>query len=322
MIVETVSRLRGERLEKWRSLMTEAGLHTDEIPSRVALVFEGEELIASGGRDGNILKMLAVSERHQGEDLLSTVLTELRRDAFEDGHTHLFLYTKPKNSTVFRSLFFYPVAETESVLVMENRRDGISSFLDSLPPKETEGVNGALVMNCNPFTNGHKYLVETAAAMCDRVYLFVLSERGEGFEPSKRLAMVKAGTAHLPNVIVLETGPYMISAATFPTYFLKDRDSADRVMCEVDIEVFLKHFVPRLGITKRFVGTEPLSPMTNTYNEALKAKLPENGVELIEIPRKELDGTPISASEVRRLIKEGNYDRVKALVPPTTYFLL
>jgi [citrate (pro-3S)-lyase] ligase len=266
--------------------------------------------------------MLAVSDAHRGEDLLSTVLTELRRDAFEDGYTHLFLYTKPSNSFVFRSLFFYPIAETDKVLVMENKRNGLSDFLDRLPEKQTEGTNGALVMNCNPFTNGHKYLVETAAERCDRVYLFVLSERGEGFEPARRLEMVKAGTAHLPNVTVLETGPYMISAATFPTYFLKDRDSADRVMCEVDIEVFLKHFVPRLGITKRFVGTEPLSPMTNTYNEALKAKLPQNGVELIEIPRKELDGTPISASLVRRLIKEGNLDRVKDLVPETTYFLL
>ena len=318
-MVETVSRLRGERLEKWRALMAEAGLVADEIPARIALAYEGDELVASGGRDGNILKMLAVSDSHRGEDLLSTVLTELRRDAFEDGYSHLFLYTKPSNKLVFQSLFFYPVAETEKVLVMENKRDGLASFLDKLPPKQTEGVNGALVMNCNPFTLGHQYLVETAAAACDRVYLFVLSERGEGFDPALRLELVKAGTAHLPNVTVLETGPYMISAATFPTYFLKDRESADRVMCEVDIEVFLKHFVPRLGITKRFVGTEPLSPMTNTYNTALKTLLPQNGVQLVEIPRRELNGTPISASLVRRLIKEGSYEQVKALVPPTTF---
>lgn len=319
MNVETVSRLRGEKLNKWTALMAETGLHSDTKTQRTVLVWEGDELIASGGRDANILKMLAVSPNHQGEDLLSTVLTELRKDAFDDGHQHLFLYTKPSNELVFSSLFFYPIAKTDKVLFMENKRDGIKSFLDTLPAEKQEGIIGSIVMNCNPFTLGHQYLIETASKECDRVYVFVLSEEGDGFRAKDRLEMVKLGTSHLANVTVLQTGPYLISSATFPTYFLKDRDKADKVICEVDIEIFLKHFVPRLSINRRYVGTEPLSPMTNTYNEALKKQLPLSGIELKEIERKETDGTPISASAVRRFIENGDIEALKKYVPQTTF---
>ena len=319
MNIETVSKLRGETLNRWIALMKAAGLDHNTRTERTVLVWDGDELIASGGRDGGILKMLAVSPTRQGEDLLSTVLTELKKDAFEEGHTHLFLYTKPSNKLIFKSLFFYPVAETENVLVMENKRDGIKSFVSELPKDVERKLSGAIVMNCNPFTLGHRYLIEKAASECDRVYVFVLSEEGNGFSAKDRLAMVKLGTADLKNVTVLQTGPYMISAATFPTYFLKDRDLADTVHCDVDIEIFLKYLVPHLSISRRYVGTEPLSPMTDKYNEALKKKLPEAGVTLCEIERKADGGIPISASAVRRLIAEGNTEELKKIVPKTTY---
>ncbi|MBE6544364.1 MAG: [citrate (pro-3S)-lyase] ligase, partial [Ruminococcaceae bacterium] len=154
---------------------------------------------------------------------------------------------------------------------------------------------------------------------CDRIFIFVLSEEGSGFSFKDRLEMVKAGTAHLSNVTVLTTGPYLISSATFPTYFLKERDLANRVFCEVDIEIFTKFFVPRLNITKRFVGTEPLSAMTEKYNEELKNKLPLHNIDLIEIPRKEKNGTAISASAVRDFISKGDIESVKKIVPNTTF---
>ncbi len=318
MNVEIISHIGGTKLDKWKVLMTETGLKTTDRPERTVLVWDEDELVASGSRDKNILKQLAVSPTHQGEDLLSKVITELRRDAFEDGYRHLFIYTKPQNKYIFSSLFFYPIAETDKVLVMENNRDGIKSYLDTLPEKTVEKTVGAIVMNCNPFTLGHQYLIEKAAAECDRVYIFVLSEEGDGFSAKDRFEMVKLGTAHLSNVTVLQTGPYLISAATFPTYFLKDRDNADEVLCDIDIEIFLKYFVPRLAITRRYVGTEPLSQMTNTYNEALRKRLSQTGLEFREIERKEFNGTPISASEVRRLIKQGETEHLKNIIPMTT----
>ena len=308
----------GNKGEIWKSFLQRAGLEADEQVERTALLWDNGQLVATGSRAGNILKCIAVDESRQGEGLTATVLTALRQDAFSAGYSHLFLYTKPKNKWMFSSLFFYPIAQTADVLLMENRKNGIEDFLAEFPTVETDAAVGAVVMNCNPFTKGHRYLVETAAAQCDRLYVFVLSEDRSAFSAHDRMEMVKLGTADIPNVTVLPTGPYLISSATFPTYFLKERDQAAQVQCQLDIAVFTKYFVPKFGIKRRFVGTEPLSPMTNRYNDALKQFLPMEGIELVEIPRLQHNGTPISASAVRALLEQGNTEALTELLPETT----
>ena len=318
MNFEITSRLSGAALTEWRELVISAGLSAEKCAERTVLVYDGGKLVATGGRDGAILKMLAVRDSHRGEDLTSAVLTELRRDAFEAGYTHLFLYTKPENKFTFESLFFYPVVSTDSVLVMENKRGGLRAFLDSLPEAPKTGITGAAVMNCDPFTLGHRALIERAASECDRVFVFVLSEDGGEFPPTDRLEMVRRGTADLSNVTVLESGPYLISRATFPTYFIKDRDRADTAACEIDVEIFSHALAPRLGITRRYVGTEPLSPLTAKYNAALKQALPSRGIDVFEIPRVSHSDAPISASAVRELIKKRDTGRLSELVPKTT----
>ena len=308
----------GNKGEIWKSFLQRAGLEADEQVERTALLWDNGQLVATGSRAGNILKCIAVDESRQGEGLTATVLTALRQDAFSAGYSHLFLYTKPRNKWMFSSLFFYPIAQTADVLLMENRKNGIEDFLAEFPTVETDAAVGAVVMNCNPFTKGHRYLVETAAAQCDRLYVFVLSEDRSAFSAHDRMEMVKLGTADIPNVTVLPTGPYLISSATFPTYFLKERDQAAQVQCQLDIAVFTKYFVPKFGIKRRFVGTEPLSPMTNRYNDALKQFLPMEGIELVEIPRLQHNGTPISASAVRALLEQGNTEALTELLPETT----
>lgn len=319
MDIELTGALQGTKRSAWEALLKRTGLEPDNRSERTVLIWEDGELIASASRQGNLLKCIAVDDLHQGEGLTATLLTQLRQDAFSAGYSHLFLYTKPKNKFMFSSLFFYPIAQTDSVLLMENKPGGIQSFLDAMQPKPVSGRIGAAVMNCNPFTKGHRYLIETAAGECDHVYVFVLSEDKSEFPFADRLEMVKQGTADLPNVTVLTTGPYLISSATFPTYFLKDRDSAEQIHCLLDIEIFCKYFVPKFGITHRFVGTEPLSAMTDQYNKALQANLPQRGIELRVIPRLERDSIPISASAVRAHIAAGEYDALRALLPETTY---
>ena len=319
MDIELTAGLQGPKLQKWKDFLSRAGLEADTQVERTCLIWEDGQLIATGSRQDNLLKCIAVDETRQGEGLTATVLTQLRQDAFAGGHSHLFLYTKPKNKYMFSSLFFYPIAQTEQVLLMENRKDGIADFLGKLPVPRREGRIGAAVMNCNPFTRGHRYLIETAAKECDHLYIFVLSEDKSAFPACDRMEMVKLGTKDLPNVTVLPTGPYLISSATFPTYFLKERDKAESIHCLLDIEIFCKYFVPKFGITDRFVGTEPLSPMTGMYNEALAAHLPQRGIRLSQINRLEQTGTPISASAVRACLDTGDEAGLHALVPETTY---
>lgn len=319
MDVELTSLLRGTKYSTWKDFLSRAGLEADEQAERTVLIWDEGELIATASRQGNLLKCIAVEDSRQGEGLTATLLTQLRQDAFSQGYSHLFLYTKPKNKFMFSSLFFYPVAQTQQVLLMENKRNGIEDFLQGLPVSADKGTIGAAVMNCNPFTKGHRYLAETAAKECDHLYIFVLSEDKSHFSSADRIQMVKLGTADLPNVTVLPTGPYLISSATFPTYFLKEREHAAAVQCQLDIEIFCKYFAPRFGITRRYVGTEPLSPMTNQYNDALRKCLPEKGIELFEIPRLEQAGTPVSASAVRTLLQQGDHSTLRTLIPDTTF---
>lgn len=304
---------------QWTELLKKTNLRAEDTPEVTVLVWDGDTLAATGSRSGTLLQYLAVDPAYQGEDLTATVLTQLRRDAFRAGAEHLFLCTKPANRFLLQGLFFYPVAQTRQVLLMEDRPGGLQQFLAAIPRYEGEGTVGALVMNCDPFTLGHRYVIEQAAKDCGHVYVFVLSEDRGHFPAADRLALVKAGTAHLANVTVLPSGPYMISAATFPTYFLPDRDSADAVRCGLDVEIFAGHIAPALGITRRYVGSEPFSAMTEQYNRALAQALPPRGVALVEIPRLEQDGAAVSASRVRALLRAGELAAVRDLVPPTTY---
>ena len=318
MDIELICGIQGRKKEIWTSFLQKMDLAADEAVESTCLVWEDGEIIATGSRQENILKCIAVDPLHQGEDLTATVLTNLRQDAFRAGHKHLFLYTKPKNQFLFSSLFFYPIAKTADVLLMEDRPGGVKSFVESLPAPVTTGKIGAAVMNCNPFTRGHRYLIQTAAKDCDHLYVFVLSEDKSQFSAEDRMALVKEGVADLKNVTVLPTGPYLISSATFPTYFLKEREKARTVQCLLDIEVFAKYYAPRFGIKTRYVGTEPLSPMTDQYNKALLQHLPAHGIAVREIPRLETHSAPISASIVRTDIDKRNFASVRAKVPAST----
>ena len=319
MELERIGLLRGRKKELWKDFLRRADLEPDENVERTVLVWDNGELVATGSRQGDLLKCIAVDEDRQGEGITATLITALRQDAFAEGRQHLFLYTKPQNEFMFSSLFFYPIAKSGKVLLMESKKEGIRAFVDGLPKASAGEKIGAAVMHCNPFTLGHRYLVETAAKNCDHLYVFVLSEGGAMFSPEDRMAMVKAGTADLPNVTVLPTGPYLISSATFPTYFLKDREQAGTVQCLLDIDIFCKYYAPKFGITRRYVGTEPLSPMTNQYNQALLAALPEKGIAVQQISRLEQDDIPVSASAVRAAMAAGDTQALHRLVPETTY---
>lgn len=322
MYIELLKQFDERKKQIWQTFLEKAELHPDGDVTQTALLWDGDVLVAAGSRNQNLLKCLAVEKDRQGEDLISTVLSALRQEALKEGYRHLFLYTKPENEDLFSSLFFYPVSKTDKVVLMENRRNGIKDFLDAVPASKSGGKIGAVVMNCNPFTLGHRHLIETAAKECDHLYVFVVEENKSRFSFNERLSMVKLGTADIGNVSVLSTGPYLISSATFPTYFLKERETAEEVHCLLDIEIFAKYFAPKFSITHRYVGTEPLSPMTNRYNDALKTNLSKQGIEVVEVPRLEVEGQPVSASEVRHLLDEGNLEKVKRLVPAETFNFL
>jgi [citrate (pro-3S)-lyase] ligase len=173
-------------------------------------------------------------------------------------------------------------------------------------------------MNCNPFTLGHQYLIETCAKEVELLYIFVVEEDKSNFSFSDRIDLVKQGTAHISNVKVLPSGKFIISALTFPEYFIKGDKQDTTIDPSGDVELFGQYIAPTLGITVRFVGEEPLDRVTLQYNNAMREILPRFGVELQIIPRKEAGGAPISASRVRALLKEQNFAEIAKLVPVST----
>lgn len=309
----------GRRLAELSAFLERCGLSYAEGVDFSVLLYDGDELVGTGSLDGNVIKCVAVSETRMGENLTATILTELQRTAFLAGKRHLFLYTKPRNAAIFGGFGFYEVAAAPDCLLMENLRGGAAAFVRSLETPDCGGVVGCVVANCNPFTNGHRYLIETAARQCGLLHVFVLSEDKALVPAADRLRLVREGTADLPNVSVHETGGYLVSAATFPDYFLREKARVSKARCALDLAVFTRYFIEPLHMQKRFVGTEPYSPVTAAYNAAMKAALPAHGVEVVELPRLEVGGAPVSASRVRALLEKGDYAAILPLVPPVTY---
>ena len=284
----TASDKRGNRLVD--ELLTSEGIRRDGNLDYTCGMYDDEmNLIATGSCFGNTLRCMAVSHEHQGEGLMNSIVSHLIELQFSRGNTHLFLYTKCDSARFFGDLGFYEIARINGQIVfMENKRTGFPGYLNTLAKQKEDAPRvAALVMNANPFTLGHQYLVEKAAAENDT------------------------------NIRYHDSGPYIISNATFPSYFQKDEKAVIESHAMLDLTVFTK-IAAALGINRRYVGEEPTSLVTGIYNQIMSEKLPENGIECIIVPRKENDGKAISASTVRQALKEENWELLRELVPETT----
>lgn len=301
------------------ALLAAEGIRRDaNLDYICAMLDEDGVPIATGSCFGNTLRCFAVRGDHQGEGLLNEVVTHLMEVQFARGNLHLFLYTKPSAAGFFADLGFYEIARVENTLVfMENRRTGFSGYLAQLTRTARSGKSAAVVMNANPFTLGHQYLVETAAARCDTLHLFVLSEDASLVPFAVRRELVRQGTAHLPNVVLHDSGPYIISNATFPSYFLQDENAVIEGHARLDLAVFQK-IAAALGVSARFVGEEPTSRVTALYNHIMGQELPRSGIDCVVLPRKTANGKAISASTVRLALQTGDWDTLQTLVPPAT----
>lgn len=330
IVTQNAQPMKGSLLEEVKAFLLEQGLVFEGIPEfSTVLRNDDYTIIGAGSLDGNVLKYIAVEKSHQGEGLLAQILTSLVTQAFSKGLRNLFVFTKPQNKALFIPFGFYPLEETSSVLLMENRKNGISGYVSALKKATDEAVLGrglsmqgdvgTIVVNCNPFTRGHRYLLESSAAQCSLLHVFVVSSDKSAFPTDVRLSLVRQGVADIPNIVVHEASDYLVSVATFPSYFLKEQQSAGHLNSELDIAIFLHYIAPALGITCRFVGTEPLCMTTAAYNQQMQKMLEAKGVRFVEVERLQAGEQPISASRVRALMGLKEFAELEALVPASTY---
>ncbi len=328
------------------ALLEKEGIHLDKnLDYTAAMLDDDYNVIATGSCFGNTLRCMAVSSDHQGEALMNDIVSHLIEYQFGRGNYHIFLYTKCNTALFFNSLGFKEIARMEecNIVFMENKRTGFRDYLENLK-KETlaqlkemdfekakayeaeleneEEASGlrvsAIVMNANPFTLGHRYLVEKAMENCDILHLFMVSEDASLVPFAVRRKLIEEGTADLKGIIYHDSGSYIISSATFPAYFQKGDNAVIKSQAGIDLHVF-EGIAKKLLINSRFVGDEPTSLVTGIYNDIMSEALPKAGIECHIVPRKEHDGKAISASAVRKAIHDGELDSIKDLVPETTY---
>ena len=353
MEIQTLNPTTPRQRQRIEAFLKRNGLRFDDMHYYAAITDDDGEMIAGGGLKGNVIKCVAVDDAHKGEAIANTLISHLIAHANEEGHSNVMLFTKPKNRQLFESLSFRLLAEAPEAVLMETGIGGINNTVEALKKIKEEGevckennqeckkeektnlnittphplnpspsqplttttpLRGVVVMNCNPFTLGHRYLIEQAAKQVERLFVMVVREDCSLFAYAERKAMVEQGVAHLENVTVIDGSEYAISQATFPTYFLKRLDDAADTQMLLDLDLFRRHIAPALGATVRFVGTEPTDQLTRRYNELMHEVL----TDVREISRLEKDGNAVSASRVRKAMEQGDMSTIRQLVPPTT----
>ena len=287
------------------------GLRLGEVDLYLAVLSAEGAILAGGGLRRDILKCLAVSAEARSLGLSVPLISRLLSVASERGCTNVKVFTKPENRSVFESLGFKLLASAPKAILLENGR-GLADYCQYLRAHPASGV---IIMNANPFTLGHRYLVEQAESR--NLVVIPVKEDASRFPYTERLAMLRAGCDGLADVV--EGSDYQISAATFPTYFLKDLSDAAETQMRLDIDLFGRHIASALGARVRFVGSEPADPLTARYNALLKELLPKYGIQLVEIPRLTDAEGPVTATRVRALLDSGRFKAASALTPESTW---
>ena len=309
-------------LKKVDELLKREGLERDSNLDYICAVCDEDYNIkATGSCFRNTLRCVAVDSKYQGQGILNLLISHLIEYQINRGNLHLFIYTKVNTSKFFEDLGFYEIARVGDDLVfLENKKNGFSSYLEKLKQETNEQkkikkaeYSNAIIMNANPFTLGHLYLVEQAIQNNDLLHLFIVKEDISIIPFEVRKKLVIEGTRHLQNIIYHDTDNYIVSSATFPSYFLKDSEKVIYTQATLDTKIF-KMISEYLNIKCRYLGDEPFSKVTNIYNKVISENL-----NCKIIPRKQVEGFMVSASFARECIKNRDFDKLKKLVPESTY---
>lgn len=308
-----------------KNFLAQFQLSFDDAVEYTVALYKDDRMIATGSLAGKVLRNIAILPEFQGDGLTARVISHLIREQSNRDRFHYFIFTKPDKTKMFEGLGFKEIARAEPyAALLESGMESVKNFCrkineqaQSLPP----GRRAALVVNCNPFTLGHRALIQKAATENKAVVVFVVSEDKSLFPFEVRCQLVKAGLADLSNVLVVPGGDYIVSQATFPGYFTRGEDTV-AAQTRLDAMLFVTQIAPALDIKIRYVGEEPYCPVTNAYNDALQEILPRYGIELQIITRLEVDGDIISASKVRDMIRQDDWQGISHAVPESTYNFL
>ncbi len=313
MDLEIKEALLDKEKEAVRSFLSTLNLGFDDDIEHTFYISDGNKIVGTISHSSYVIKCLGVDEEYQGYNLASKLVLAIIIHLKKEGIYSYFAFTLIKNKNIFLSLGFSLIAQTDNVCLFEGGVTNIDTVLNSI--KEEYKINtfnnGAVIINGNPITNGHLYLINEACKYHDKVLLFVVETDLSEYSFKERFMMIKQATKDLDKVIVIPSTKYIISRATFPTYFIKEDSKRSLEYASLDVLIFKSYFMRILNIYKRYIGEET-HPMMVMYNNILKETLKNN---LVVVKRKKYLSEVISASKFRKLVNENNLDEALKLVP-------
>lgn len=305
--------------------LAEQGLKFEQNSDKTIYIEDADKIVGTVSAARYIIKCLAVSSYLRGENLAVTLVGEMIKRLHADGIYYYQVFTKSEYKDVFESLGFKTLVKTEKTVMLEGGDGNINDVLNGIKVQMRFNLNipdvgnpahdvACIVLNGDPFTLGHLALAEYALKNHKYLVVFVLEEEGSYFSANERYTLAYLALRQFPNALVVKSTRYIVSQSTFPQYFLKTADEATGQYAEFDAKIFAEYFMPALGLTKRYIGSETTDYMS-IYNATLKSVL---GDKVEEVPRFSENGMIISAKTVRALLKEGDVNGATQLVPIAT----
>ncbi|KXT29273.1 citrate lyase ligase C-terminal domain protein [Candidatus Phytoplasma oryzae] len=316
-------------LKEIKTLLKEENLKKDLIEEYACIFTNKNSMIGFIGRYANNLRCLVIKKKYRQYNIANILIDFMLKRIYQQNFREIFVFTKPINFDIFMNLGFKLIFNNKKFGFFTNRYDLFQEYLNYLSSQKIEYQNlkihqdnSVIIMNANPFTKGHEFLIQKAIQKSNFVYVIIVKEEASLFSYAQRLYMVKSATCSLKNVKIIEGSNYLVSKNVFPSYFLKSKKAASLEQMYLDASIFSNFIAPRLDIKKRFVGEEPFSKVTHLYNMTMKKILFKKKIELIIVSRMMFKNKFISATQVRKFFIEGNFKEIKNLVPYTTFEFL
>lgn len=312
------TRLPADR-KAWKDLLHSAHLHPEQAIDEVYGLESQGELLATAAIFGSVIKCVALAKKAQGGPVFHQLLSFVLQRLHQQGHEASYVYTK--KTAAFEALGFKKLAAVpESLVLMERSMNGLPYYLKGLQEKKRPGTSAAMVLHANPLTLGHCALIDFALKHYAHAHIFLLSEDRGAFPHWARRKILESYIQDFKTRLTLhETGPYLVSSQSFPSYFIQEKEEITKIQAQLDARLFKEQIAPTLQLDARILGTEPHSRPTALYNAAMEevfASPPRpHWPKLHILERHRMNGGPISASRVRKLLSEGKLKEAKSLLP-------
>src|SRR5690554_6026105 len=148
-------------MELLNHFLKESNLMLDTLDYAIVLK-DNNQIVGSCCKDKNVLKMIAIHPEYQQHNFVATLISEMQHVLFDQGYTHSFVFTPKKSKEIFISLNYHEIISVCDVCLLEKGKQKIDDVIESIRKQINTNTsnNGAIVINGNPFTLGHQYLID------------------------------------------------------------------------------------------------------------------------------------------------------------------